>query len=335
MNKKASHRAELPSEDGAFKAMFTSPYLTRDLLLDFAGEYPFLSHIDFNTLEKHPSEYTTDSFKRRIGDMVWKARMLDGQWCWIFVMLEFQSEPDHWMAVRIGAYTCLLYQELTDSKTVKPGEPLPPVFPVVLYTGSTHWHAPTSMESLVYHVDDADLKRHQLRQEYTLIDVCALPDNILDRAKGLCAPMFRLRKIGTEDAIQLQVKKIADRMQDAKLAELRRHVWDWLTVKLLRKKRISEEQAKKLLEGDDTMFADNIATVLEESQRRKYLSGKTEGKAEDILSILTARFGKAAEKFKDSIYSLNDPQILNSLVVACAVCPSLDDFKAELKKHLS
>ncbi|WPL12175.1 MULTISPECIES: hypothetical protein [Thiorhodovibrio] len=48
------------------------------------------------------------------------------------MLLEFQSSIDHWMAVRIPTYIGLLYQDLIRAETVKVGDQLPPVLPVVL-----------------------------------------------------------------------------------------------------------------------------------------------------------------------------------------------------------
>jgi hypothetical protein len=49
--------------------------------------------------------------------------------------MEFQSQPDPWMAMRMLVYVGLLYQELIKSKHFTDRGKLPPVFPLVLYNG--------------------------------------------------------------------------------------------------------------------------------------------------------------------------------------------------------
>lgn len=43
--------------------------------------------------------------------MVWRLKV-GAQWVWVYVLLEFQSEPDPWMALRMLVYVGLLSQHL-------------------------------------------------------------------------------------------------------------------------------------------------------------------------------------------------------------------------------
>jgi hypothetical protein len=53
-------------------------------------------------------------------------------------LLEFQSQPDPFVALRMLVYVGLLYQELVKPKQPTRGGRLPPVLPLVLYTRNTH-----------------------------------------------------------------------------------------------------------------------------------------------------------------------------------------------------
>ena len=44
-------------------------------------------------------------------DLLWKIRFRDS-WLYLLTLLEFQSESDHFMALRILTYVCLTYEEL-------------------------------------------------------------------------------------------------------------------------------------------------------------------------------------------------------------------------------
>ena len=46
-------------------------------------------------------------------------------------------------------YVGLLYQDLIRRREVKPGHPLPPVLPIVLYNGGKTWTAPTELAALL------------------------------------------------------------------------------------------------------------------------------------------------------------------------------------------
>ena len=62
------------------------------------------------------------------GDMMFRVRHAEGGSVYFYLMLEFQSQPDHWMAVRVGAYVFLLYQHLIKEKQITPETGLPPVW---------------------------------------------------------------------------------------------------------------------------------------------------------------------------------------------------------------
>ena len=53
--------------------------------------------------------------------MVWRVR-LQGRWLWVYLVLEFQSEPDSWMALRLLVYVGLLAQDLVRRGELVDGE---------------------------------------------------------------------------------------------------------------------------------------------------------------------------------------------------------------------
>ena len=74
----------------------------RDLL---TGYMPgaWLEQADFNTLERVNASYVSESERQRHDDMVWRLKVGE-QWVWVYLLLEFQSEPDPWMALRMMVY---------------------------------------------------------------------------------------------------------------------------------------------------------------------------------------------------------------------------------------
>lgn len=55
--------------------------------------------------------YATEDYRDRHDDVIWRVRW--GQdWLYVYLLLEFQSEVDRFMAVRMMTYVGLLYQDL-------------------------------------------------------------------------------------------------------------------------------------------------------------------------------------------------------------------------------
>ena len=101
------------------------------LLKGFVKE-EWVKELDFTTLDKVNGSYVSDDLRGRADDIVWRVRWGE-DWLYVYILMEFQSTVDPWMAVRIMTYVGLLYQDLIRSKqfvTHGPdGRKLPPVLP--------------------------------------------------------------------------------------------------------------------------------------------------------------------------------------------------------------
>ena len=156
--------SHLLPHDAACKLLFSFPAMVRDLL---AGFFPreWVEELDLPTLERWPESTVSDDLLQRHRAWVWRVRCRD-RWLYVLVLLEFQSTVDHTMAVRILAYTALLYQDLLRTSA----DPLPPVLPVVLHHGRERWAAPEDVAGLAV-PPGAFLAPYQPAQRYFLLDV--------------------------------------------------------------------------------------------------------------------------------------------------------------------
>lgn len=133
--------------DSSYKLLFSEPEMIVDLLQGFVHE-PWVNTLDFSTLEKVSGSYVSDDLRSREDDVIWRVRCQDS-WIYVYLLIEFQSSIDRYMAVRLMSYMGLLYQDLI--KTQKPSGDtlLPPIFPVVLYNGEKRWDAATELKDLI------------------------------------------------------------------------------------------------------------------------------------------------------------------------------------------
>jgi predicted transposase YdaD len=111
------------------KDLFSHRELVRDLLVGFT-DLPCLREIEVTAFERVNATYVSEHFAERHGDMVWKLRL--GSDCvFVYLLLEFQSQSDRWMALRMQVYIGLLYQDLVKRAELAEGSRLPAVLPVV------------------------------------------------------------------------------------------------------------------------------------------------------------------------------------------------------------
>jgi predicted transposase YdaD len=88
--------------DASYKLLFSAPELVRDLVLGFIPD-DWLHGLDYGTLEKLPGSYVTDDFRHRADDVVWRVKV-DESWVYLYILIEFQSSVDPYMAVRMMVY---------------------------------------------------------------------------------------------------------------------------------------------------------------------------------------------------------------------------------------
>ena len=135
--------------DENYKRLFASPLMVQDVLRACLPAHR-LAAADLSSLGKLSPEYVSDELRKRHGDTVWHLR-LGRRRVFLLVLLEFQAQDDHWMALRIVTYTGLLLQELVRNRApAVADERLPAVLPVVLYNGTEPWTAAAEMRALIH-----------------------------------------------------------------------------------------------------------------------------------------------------------------------------------------
>ena len=182
------------------------------------------------------AEYISDELLKRQGDTVWRLR-LGGRWMFLLVLLEFQSEDDRWMALRILTYSGLLYQELVrnEAPEVAAGR-LPAVLPVVLYNGAEPWTAAREMGELIapagrwlapyqpaqrYYVLDArrvaadDLPRRNLLRGVVGLEQSRSPEDVLRVVEALQGWLRAPTAVGLQRAFADWVRQMAERLAPA------------------------------------------------------------------------------------------------------------------------
>ena len=87
--------------------------MVSDLLTGFIDR-EIIDHLDLHSLEKMSENYVSDDLRHREDDVIWRVRF-KGQWLYVYLLLEFQSRIDWWMAVRIATYIQTIIPPSTDT----------------------------------------------------------------------------------------------------------------------------------------------------------------------------------------------------------------------------
>lgn len=119
---------------------------------------------------------------------------------YLYLLIEFQSMVDAWMAVRIMTYVGLLYQDLIRRGGILKGRKLPPVLPIVLYNGSSTWAAATDVADLIPRAPGR-VSNYLPRLKYLLIDENRVGTVDLKQARNLMAAIIQVERPENDQAL--------------------------------------------------------------------------------------------------------------------------------------
>lgn len=320
--------------DSAYRQLFSHQEIVRDLLSGFVP-FDWVQELDLASLEKVSGSLVSDDLRSRSSDVIWRVRW--GQdWLYIYLLLEFQSSVDHFMAVRLQTYIGLLYQDLVRTRQLDSGM-LPPVLPVVLYNGTPRWRAATDLSELI-HPGPESLRLFRPALRYLLLDEGAWEDRDLP-ASNLVAAIFRLENSRTPEAMQKVVGLLVDWLTDPEQEPLRRSLTEWLRRVVLPRRvpegtifpeihslqemhnmlaeRVKEWQEEYKQKGLAQGLAEGLAEGRAEGRARGLLEGRQEGRQEGRLEgerelfqrLLRRRFGAAAGQFDTRIAEASVEQL--------------------------
>ncbi|HRX70562.1 MAG TPA: Rpn family recombination-promoting nuclease/putative transposase, partial [Candidatus Competibacteraceae bacterium] len=204
--------------------------MVADLLTGFVNEN-WVKELDFTTLEKQSGSYVSDDLRPRADDVVWRVRWRE-RWLYVYLLLEFQSDVDPFMAVRLLVYVGMLYQDLIRTKQLTDEGQLPPVLPLVLYNGQPCWTAKTEVNDLIV-PPPVGLERYQPRLQYLLLEENRYPPEILAPLHNLAAALFQLENSRRPEDLQAVIERLIDWLHAPEQVSLRRAFAVWLRDVLL------------------------------------------------------------------------------------------------------
>ena len=217
----------MAKHDEGYKSIFSHPEMVRDLLTGFVHE-DWVDQLDMSTLEKVSSQFVSPELLKRDNDSLWRVRYGE-DWIYVYLLLEFQSTPNDWMALRILSYICLLYQDLLknkDKNLTRNGK-LPPIFPIVLYNGDEKWNPDTNISALIDTIE-GDLSCYQPSFRYVFLDEEKHGNNDLEEMCNLTAAIFNLEQARSPEDISNIVGLLSLWLKQPEQASLSQSIAVWI-----------------------------------------------------------------------------------------------------------
>ena len=157
--------------DIAHKEFYSDPENVKDLIQGFVA-LDCVADFDFSTLERDNASFVVKEDTERHDDIIWRLKWR-GSWVYLYLIIEFQSDVDETMPVRIMSYVSLLYLYLLGNKNLEYGKTkkLPIVLPIVLYNGKDTWDVTKNIQDMIDDsVTSEQLQKFVPKLSYYFID---------------------------------------------------------------------------------------------------------------------------------------------------------------------
>ena len=197
-----------------YRNLFSQIHMVRDLCRAFLRE-EWVQWLDLDTLE--PTAAPSPPLAPPHDLLAWRVRWQGGS-AWTILLLKLQGEEDSAMALRMGFYRELLYQDLLARH---PSARLPIVLPVVLYNGERPWQAARDALELFFPLLPS-LQRHAPRTRYLLLDAARDPIPETAGADNFVSLLWRLERSRTPAAVDALLERLVvliSELQDDALRE--------------------------------------------------------------------------------------------------------------------
>ena len=322
----------MADHDHSYKLLFSHAEMVRDLIRGFVHE-DWVHEIDFSTLERVEASFVTQELRERESDIIWRARWGE-RWLYVYLLLEFQSTVDPFMALRVMVYTGLLWQGLARDGELSPSGKLPPVLPLVLYNGDRPWGAALDLAQLVEEVPGG-LELYRPRFRYCLLDEARIADEDLAPLRNLAAALFRLEKSRDATDIERVLTALLDWLQTPEQSSLRQAFAVWV-VKVLSNRLPGVEIPQVAdLQEVKSMLAERVTEWTHQWKREGFEEGlekgREEGQEESLVRLrgvllrgLEDRFGAIPESVRGKVAALSSIEEVASLIARIATASSLD-----------
>ncbi len=284
----------MAQHDNGYHLLFAHPELVEDLLKNFVPE-EWVNLLDFSKMVRVNTKFHSDALDKREGDLIFNIQYKEGPGeIYLYLLLEFQSRPDKWMALRILVYVGLLYQQLLKEKNINQSL-LPPVFPLVLYNGDEQWHSAQDMRALIGLHSHSPLNKWQPQIHYYLLDEkqCTTDNN-----DSIVGTLFDIENINNINELQEKLRLLEQQVPSTR-ASLRRALTAWIYyviaphkgLQLVKKDMQDLSEVREMLSTRIKQWEQEIADKnLEQGIEQGMMHGQLLGKSKMLKHLLTLKF---------------------------------------------
>ena len=261
--------------DSGYKKLFSNRTIFRQLIETFVNQ-EWVHSLDFDTCETLDKSFISEHYKETESDLIYKIQFHDRE-VYIYILIEFQSTVDPFMALRVLNYITNFYMDFfVNNRGVKK---LPAVFPIVLYNGEAPWTAPVNLSALIEQTPP--LGRFALDFEYFLIAENAYSQEALLKIRNIVSTLFLAESHYDLDLLEVELLNLFSTEVDREAMSLFLN-WFRQLAAHGRIESIDYESLESIYLNEEEVKT-MLVTALERERREFFQNGLLEGKQEGLL----------------------------------------------------
>jgi predicted transposase/invertase (TIGR01784 family) len=269
---------------------------------------PWVKNLDYDTLERIDKSFVTEEFVNRESDIIYRIEF-KGEEVFIYLLIEFQSTVDRYMALRMLRYITEFYEYLVSTKKMKK---LPAVFPVMLYNGERKWTSPEEISNLVERsIPDKYIPSFR----YYKIAENELQKETLLNIRNVLSAVFYLENSDMSD-VAGEIKHIVKLIESERLEELRLFR-KWIKSFFYGDDNISDELESGIKEIEEVK--DMLSSALKKRDKIQFEQGIEKGIEKGIQKGMHTKAVETAKAL------LKEKMAIDK--IACVTGLSIDEIK--------
>ena len=233
------------------------------------------------TLTHWPGRFVSDDWRGREADLVFSAeRQGTEEPVLVYVLLEHQSTPRYWMALRVLNYCLQIWVAWQGASRNKKKTKLPLIVPLVFYQGGKRWSPELEFRELVEGA--AAEWRWVPRFEYLLIDQTkGGPEAVLGSAVARLTQIAMMARVrGGDELVERTAVLMAEVSPEGEVEVLARHVEYVLATQSEEGLRAFGAALRRNVPGRGGELMTYVEQIEERGRREGRQEGRREGRQE-------------------------------------------------------
>ena len=266
------------SHDRGYRKLLSFGKIFEQLIQGYVDK-DWKNQLDFSKSKRIDKSFVLPGYEEIESDIIYEVPILNQNSNAILIFLiEHQSSVDYAMPFRVLGYLVQIwtdfYKNSDENYRRSKKFRLPPVFPIVLYSGEQEW---TAAQEVIEIVESGKLFANYIPNvKYHLINVPKLNVEQLEQIDNTLAGIFLLEKeIGSEKFAEI-LRKSLNVIEKETDDELWKAVVEWIFIKLKGKHPSSLPELWKNIDLENNNRKE-VITMLETMPEKLFADGKKEG----------------------------------------------------------